>query len=165
MNLVNVAHEHLSRPIASENASPPSSVTYSILGTTLFERLNASRRQPTLQAKFEPVVVDDVVWRGNTSVYRIPALPAEMCAGHFDAFPAAPVALLMDQLAQIAERFVDRPRYIALGQISATRLCWAGDEVVLSMTRTGGGLRETRLEGQIVSDDAPVGSMQLLLRH
>lgn len=140
-------------------------VEYSILSTLLFERLNAHRRQPTSQAALEPLTVKDIEWRGNTGVYRIPALPVEMCAGHFDNFPAAPVALLMDQLAQIAERFVDRPSYIASGQVSATRLCWAGDGVTLSMTKVGGDVRETQLEGLIVSDVVPLGGMWLLLRH
>ncbi len=140
-------------------------VEYSILNTLLFERLNAHRRQPTPQVALEPMTVKDIEWRGNTGVYRIPALPASMCAGHFDDFPAAPVALLMDQLAQIAEQFVNRPSYIASGHVSATQLCWAGDEVILSMTKVGGDVRETQLEGLIASDDAPIGGMRLLLRH
>jgi hypothetical protein len=140
-------------------------VEYSILSTLLFERLNAHRQQPTSQAALEPLMVKDIEWRGNTGVYRVPALPVGMCAGHFDNFPAAPVALLMDQLAQIAERFVDRPSYIASGQVSATRLCWAGDEVTLSMTKVGGDVRETQLEGLITSGTIPIGGMQLLLRH
>lgn len=140
-------------------------VEYSILSTLLFERLNANRRQPTSQVALKPLMVSGIEWRGNTGVYRIPALPVEMCAGHFDNFPAAPVALLMDQLAQIAERFVDRPSYIASGRVSATRLCWAGDEVTLRVTKVSGDLRETQLEGLIVSDGVPTGGMQLSLRH
>lgn len=140
-------------------------VAYTILNASLFERLHAHRRQPTPPVALEPVAVEGVTWRGNTGTYRIPALPVRMCAGHFDDFPAAPVALLMDQLAQIAERFVDHPSYIAFGEVSATRLCWAGDEVVLSMTKLGGDARETQLDGLIASGDVPVGSMRLQLRH
>ena len=140
-------------------------VGYTVLPITLFERLHAARRQPTRPGVLEPLTVRDVVWKGDTGTYRIPALPAAMCAGHFDNYPAAPVALLMDQLAQIAERFVDRPSYIALGHIKATRLCWAGDEVVLSMKKLSGDPRETQLEGQIVSGDALAGEMRLTLRH
>lgn len=140
-------------------------VSYTILNALLFERLHAHRRQPTPPVALEPVVVEGVVWQGNTGIYRVPELPVRMCAGHFDDFPAAPVALLMDQLAQIAERFVDHPSYIAFGEVSATRLCWAGDEVVLSMTKLGGDARETQLEGFISSNDAAVGGMRLQLRH
>lgn len=142
-------------------------VGYSVLGTSVFERLNAAKRRPTRRGglELEPVSVGTVAWHGNTGVCRIPALPAEMCAGHFDDFPAAPVALLMDQLAQIAERFAGRPSYIASGRIGAARLCWAGDEVVLSMTRLGGDARESRLAGEIASGGLPVGTMTLLLRH
>lgn len=140
-------------------------VEYSVLSSLLFERLNAHRRRPTPQVALEPVMVKDIEWRGNTGVYQIPALPASMCAGHFDDFPAAPVALLMDQLAQIAEQFVGHPSYIASGHVSATQLCWAGDKVTLSMTKVGGDVRETQLEGLIADDDAPIGGMRLLLRH
>lgn len=140
-------------------------VGYTVLPVTLFERLHAARRQPTSSGALEPLTIRDVVWRGDTGVYRIPALPAAMCAGHFDNYPAAPVALLMDQLAQIAEQFVDRPSRIALGHIKATRLCWAGDEVILSMTKLGGNARETELEGRIVSGDALAGEMRLTLHH
>lgn len=140
-------------------------VEYTILNTILFERLHTMRRQPIVRVGLEPVIIKDIVWRGNTGSYRIPALPVKMCAGHFDNYPAAPIALLMDQLAQIAERFVERPSYIASGQIEATRLCWAGEEVKLSMTKVAGDLRETRLQGQIVSEEAIAGEMQLLLQH
>lgn len=140
-------------------------VEYSILSTLLFERLNAHGRQPTPRPTLEPLLVKDIEWHGNTGVYRISALPVGVCAGHFDNFPAAPVALLMDQLAQIAERFVDGPSYIATGQVSATRLCWAGDEVTFYMTRLGGDVCETQLEGLITSNAVPVGRMRLLLRH
>lgn len=140
-------------------------VTYTILNTSLFERLNAHRRRPTARAELEPVMVKDIKWQDNTGLYQIPALPVEMCAGHFDNFPAAPVALLMDQLAQIAERFVDRPSYIAYGQIEADRLCWAGEPVDLRMTKVSGNMLETQLQGMITSAATPVGKMQLLLRH
>lgn len=140
-------------------------VTYTILNTLLFERLNAHRRQPTPRTELEPVTVKDIRWQGNTGRYQIPTLPVEMCAGHFDDFPAAPVALLMDQLAQIAERFVNRPSYIAHGQIEADRLCWAGEAVDLSMTKVSGNVRETQLQGLIASAATPIGKMQLLLRH
>ena len=140
-------------------------VTYTILTTSLFERLNAHRRQHTPRVELKPVTVNDISWRGNTGLYQIPTLPVEMCAGHFDDFPAAPVALLMDQLAQIAEQFVDRPSFIAYGQIEADRLCWAGEPVDLSMTKVSGDMLETQLQGMITSAATPVGKMQLLLRH
>lgn len=140
-------------------------VEYTILNTLVFERLHAFRRQPTPYTHLEPVLIQTIEWHGNTGVAYLPALPVAMCAGHFDNYPAAPVALLMDQLAQIAERFVQRPSYIAWGEIEATRLCWAGETVKLSMTRLSGDLRETRLHGLIESEGDVAGEMQLLLRH
>lgn len=140
-------------------------VGYSVLSATLFERLNAPKKQPTRRGGFAPLAAQDISWGGNTGVLRIPALPAELCAGHFDGFPAAPVALLMDQLAGIGERLVGHPCHPAWGQISAARLCWAGDEVVFRVTRTGGNLRETQLEGEIMSGGEPVGEATFTLHH
>lgn len=141
-------------------------VEYTILNTMVFERLYAFRRQPTPAAvRLEPEIIRDVEWRGNTGVYRIGALPVSLCTGHFENYPAAPVALLMDGLAQIAERFVSGPSYIASGQIEATSLCWAGEEVSLSMTKLSGDLRETVLQGFVESGGATAAEMNLLLRH
>lgn len=140
-------------------------VGYSVLSATLFERLNAPRRQPTRRGAFAPLAAQDVLWQGNTGVLRIPALPVELCAGHFDGFPAAPVALLMDQLAGLGERLVGHPCHPAWGEIRADRLVWAGDEVVFRVTRTGGSPRETQLEGEITSSGEPVGQATFTLHH
>lgn len=141
-------------------------VKYSVMQPLLFERLNSFRKQATPpQTTVASVTLGDVAWHENTGTYSIAHLPVEMCAGHFDNFPAAPVALLMDLLAQIAERFVDGPSFIAEGRVRASGLCWAGSEVMFSMTRKRGTLRETELEGFIASGGATVGEMQLKLRH
>jgi hypothetical protein len=75
-------------------------VEYSILSVTLFERLNAERRRATSRLEhLKPVGEYPVQWQGETGIKMIPQVPQSACAGHFDDFPAAPVALLMDQLA------------------------------------------------------------------
>lgn len=142
-------------------------VGYSVLSATLFERLNAPRRRPTVTGVgvFAPLPVQEIVWHADTGTLRVPALPEGLCAGHFDGFSTAPVALLMDQLAGLGEAFVGRPCHPAWGQISADRLVWAGDEVVFSVTRRGGTLRESHFEGRITSGGGPVGQATFTLHH
>lgn len=87
------------------------------------------------------------------------------CGGHFNDFPAAPVALLMDQLAQVAESFVEEPSYIARGEVTAAQLCWAGEEAVFTMTKLHAHPDEAHFEGGICSNGADIETMKLWLRY
>lgn len=141
-------------------------VHYSILTPALFERLNAHRRQATPRLdKLAPVAEHPIHWDGGLGTRVIPAIPLNACSGHFDDYPAAPVALLMDQLAQVAEQAVPEPSYIARGEVTASRLCWAGEEAVFTMRKLEEGMAETQFEGDIRSQDADVGTMRLWLRY
>lgn len=141
-------------------------VRYSILAPALFTRLNAHRQRSTpCLGALTPIAEYPICWQGETGTRVIPAVPVEACSGHFDGYPAAPVALLMDQLAQVAERAVPGPSYIARGEVSASRLCWAGEEAVFTMRKLKEGAAETQFAGDIRSQDADVGTMRLWLRH
>lgn len=141
-------------------------VTYTVLTPTLFERLHAARRRatPHLDA-LQPVGDYPVRWSGDEGVRIIPRLPLTACGGHFDDFPAAPVALLMDQLAQVAESFVGQPSYIAQGEVTASHLCWAGEEAVFRMAKRHAGPDEAQFEGGIASGGSVVGTMTVHLRY
>ncbi len=141
-------------------------VNYSILPVALFERLNAHRCQvaPRLE-KLSPVAEHPTHWHEATGTRVIPAIPLEACSGHFDNYPAAPVALLMDQLAQVAEGSGAGPSYIARGEVTASRLCWAGEEAVFTMRKLGEKSEETQFEGDIRSQETEVGTMRLWLRY
>ena len=141
-------------------------VNYTVLAPTLFERLHATRRRATRRLDtLHPVGDYPVRWTGNRGVRTIPRLPLSACGGHFDDYPAAPVALLMDQLAQVAESFVGKPCYIARGEVTAAQLCWAGEEAVFSMVNLQAGPDEAQFSGGIDSNDAPVGTMKVWLRY
>lgn len=140
--------------------------TYSILKPALFERLNAHRRVPTTRSStMNPVGEYPTRWKGDTGVRTVPTLPVSACSGHFDDYPAAPVAVLMDQLAQLAERAVPGPSYIARGEVTADSLCWAGEEAVFSMTKLSDERGEAKFDGGIKSGGKDVGTMQLWLRY
>ena len=140
--------------------------TYSILKPALFERLNAHRRVPTTRSStMNPIGEYPTRWKGDTGVCTIPTLPISACSGHFDDYPAAPVAVLMDQLAQVAEHAVPQPSYIARGEVTADSLCWAGEEAVFSMTKLSDERGEAKFDGGIKSGGKDVGTMQLWLRY
>ena len=140
--------------------------TYSILKPALFERLNAHRRAPTTRSSaMNPIGEYPTRWTGDTGVCTIPNLPVSACSGHFDDYPAAPVALLMDQLAQVAERAVPHPSYIVRGEVTADSLCWAGEEAVFSMIKLSDEMGEAAFESGIKSGGKDVGTMQLWLRY
>ncbi len=139
-------------------------VEYSILPVTLFERLNAHRKRTTPKlAALKPVGDYPVQWRGDTGVKVIPHVPSSACAGHFDNFPAAPVALLMDQLAQVAERSLGKASYIARGEVTSSNLCWAGDTAIFTMTKVGQQNHESYFTGGIKGREIEVGTMKLWL--
>ena len=143
--------------------------TYSILKPALFDRLNAHRRALTVRSgAMNPIGEYPTRWTGDTGVCTVPSLPASACSGHFDNYPAAPVALLMHQLAQVAEDALPHPSYIARAEVTADSLCWAGEEAVFSMTKmtkVGDELGESRFDGGISSEGKSVGTMQLWLRY
>jgi hypothetical protein len=137
-------------------------VTYSILPVALFERLNTQRRRTTVPLEsLKPVGDYPVQWRGDTGIKIIPHVPASACAGHFDDFPAAPVALLMDQLAHIAERSLGTASYIARGEVTSANLCWAGDTATFTMLKQHQNHTETYFTGGIQSRETEVGTIKL----
>jgi hypothetical protein len=139
-------------------------VEYSILSVTLFERLNAQRKRATLRLEqLKPVGEYPVQWQGKTGIKVIPHIPLSACAGHFDDFPAAPVALLMDQLADIAERSLGKASYIVKGEVNSANLCWAGERATFTMTKLPHQGEEAYFAGGIQSKDTQVGTMKLWL--
>ncbi len=141
-------------------------VGYAVLTPTLFERLHAGRRRatPRLDA-LQPIGDYPVRWTGDQGVRTIPRLPLSACGGHFDGFPAAPVALLMDQLGQVAEHFVGGSSYATRAEVTATQLCWADEQAVFSMAKVWADPDQAYFEGGIRSTEADVGTMKLWLRY
>jgi hypothetical protein len=72
--------------------------------------------------------------RGATWAEQTFTVPEAACAGHFDGYPALPVAVLMGQLSYLAGQLVlpaEQTYRVLEGQIEAEDLCWAGETIVL----------------------------------
>jgi hypothetical protein len=139
-------------------------VEYAILPVALFERLNLKRKRITGQLdRF--TVLDDypIQWQGNTGTKIVPHLPIQACAGHFNDYPAAPVALLMDQLSRIAERSINKNCYASRAEVTSANLCWAGETTIFRMTQQTQQNHETYFTGDIQTKESSIGSMNLWL--
>ncbi len=141
-------------------------VTYSVVNPAIFARLNGDRRQNTLTTDtLRPLVGYPVSWRDNVGVCTVPNFPLGTCAGHFDEYPAAPVALLMDQLGYVVDSSLARAAYVAEVEVSADQLCWAGEEVSFTMEKCIDDSEQARFEGGIESNGTTIGTMKLRMQY
>lgn len=115
-------------------------VSYTILTATAFERLFRNYAQEVPGSAPSRTYQGDL--RGtlectpHTRRLSVTSIPESVCAGHFNTYPAMPVAALMNQLSRLAGGLVDRPYYVAEGSVSADDLLWAGSEAVFEVRRT-----------------------------
>lgn len=124
---------------------------YTILTEATFYRLFQKRCLPTcehtdpyrnlLQVPYER----GPDWAGQ----KIPSLPVEACAGHFESYPALPVAVLMGQLSYLAGQLVadvPQPFRVVKGVVEADTLLWAREPVCFRADRiaSSGALQQYR---------------------
>ena len=69
----------------------------------------------------------EFVMRGQTATLTLECVPQEACAGHFEQYPAMPVAVLMGQLGLVAAAHFAAPYRVASATMSAQDFCWAGE--------------------------------------
>lgn len=115
-------------------------LSYAVLTEATFGRLFQQRSAATPDVTATPY--DKLLARpytgGESWREQRFSVPAAACAGHFEDYPALPVAVLMGQLAYLAGRELAEAglRYRVLeGQIEASDLCWAGEEIALRAER------------------------------
>lgn len=142
-------------------------VLYTILTDSAFSRLFRSRHQPgfgdELQTELATLPRSGLSRQGEGLVQQIDRVPEHACAGHFDGYPAMPVAILMGQLAQLAGQTLESGFYVARAQVQARDFCWAGESarfVVQPVMQTGG---QVVFECEAQSNDRTVGQMRLFL--
>lgn len=113
-------------------------VTYTILSEASFTRLFRSKHVPefaglSLSRMPEPpsgaIVVD-----GQKATLTLERVPMEACAGHFEHYPAMPVAVLMGQLGLVAAAHYGEPYRVAAATMSAQDFCWAGEQARFEVT-------------------------------
>ena len=143
-------------------------LSYTVLTEPTFYRLFQQKRLPAyaeqnpyrtlLQAPYE---------RGSDwAEQAIPRLPAEACAGHFESYPALPVAVLMGQLSYLAGQVVadePRPFRVVKGEVEADTLLWANEPVRFRAERVAdnGSLQQYRCAA--FSRDKEVAKMNVWL--
>jgi hypothetical protein len=143
-------------------------IDYAILTEATFERLFRSKAQPSpsRSSPYGHLLSEDYQRGADWLEQRIDAVPVAACAGHFEGYPALPVAVLMGQLSYLAGRLVDdepRPFRVVRGSVSADDLAWAGEAVhfCVRRTRRESAVREFACEA--FASGRPVGHMALTL--
>lgn len=148
-------------------------LSYAVLPAPSFERLFRHRGQftPPVPSPYGRLLVEDFLQGSDWAEQRIEQLGAEACAGHFENFPALPVAVLMGQLSYLAGQLASQGRHpfrVLRGSIEADDLAWAGEPTRFLVRRgnseaAGGGQEGERYECSAFSDERRVGSMTLWL--
>lgn len=142
-------------------------VAYTVLTAPAFERLFRDRAQPTStvptpgDAGYDGELTGVLERTPDTLRLRVAAIPLEVCAGHFDGFPAMPVAVLMSQLSRLAGGLMNGPYHVTAGLIEADDLLWAGSEAIFEAKRVFERGREHRFRCLTYSGGYIKGKMEL----
>jgi hypothetical protein len=142
-------------------------VAYTVLTAPAFERLFRDRAQPTptahapCDAGYYGELTGVLERAPDTLRLRVAAVPLEVCAGHFDGYPAMPVAVLMSQLSRLAGGLMGGPYHVTAGLIEADDLLWAGSEAVFEAKRVFQRGREHRFRCLTYSGGRIKGQMDL----
>jgi hypothetical protein len=107
-------------------------VTYTLMNEGAFQRLFRSKHVPSFTSLTHDRMPDPPMGvfstDANTTTLILDRVPVDACAGHFDGFPAMPVAVLMGQLGLVAGRNYQRPYWVEAATMTALeeRGCYAG---------------------------------------
>lgn len=119
-------------------------VTYTILSEASFTRLFRSKYVPAdggaTGGRMPEPPTGDIIMRGQTATMTLECVPRDACAGHFEHFPAMPVAVLMGQLGVVAATQFPGPYRVAAAVMSARDFCWAGERACFEVTPRGDGV-------------------------
>lgn len=140
-------------------------VTYTILTASAFERLFAERARPLhgpAPQHYEGTLEGTLEQASNVRRLTVPAVPLRVCAGHFDGYPAMPVATLMSQLSQLAGEMMGTPYIISRTYVAADDLLWAGSEAVFEVRRTGQQGGEHHFRGSVTSQGVSKGAVEMV---
>jgi hypothetical protein len=146
-------------------------VEYTVLAPKMFTRFNPPIDLDAVEAAAAAAGTPNEVERRPGGI-RVDAgpIPAEMCAGHFPDYPAAPVAIVMGHLceaaglAMIDHLGLDDHRYrIEEGHVEATGLARAGQRLVLDATYVKPVRGGHELGGQALADGEVVGEVVVVM--
>ena len=146
---------------------------YTILTESAFQRLFRSRARPTpdVPSPYGTLLVEGWEGAADRAEQVVDEVPASACVGHFDGYPALPVAVLMGQLSYLAGRLHGgsrRPYRVVRGEVAASDLAWAGERATFRAWRDGEGGAPLvdgtpRYRCEALAGDRRVGGMTLWL--
>lgn len=145
-------------------------IDYTVLTEPAFERLFRIYSQPTPAATspYGALLTTDWTRDGSGVEQVVDRLPVEACVGHFEGYPALPVAVLMGQLSYLAGRLHGGSYRVVRGEVEASDLVWAGERAVFRAAYAGtGGHRDAegakRYRCEAFAGDRQVAAMTLWL--
>ena len=116
-------------------------IDYTVLTDSAFERLFRIRGKSTPFAPSPYGSLLSTAWHGTTDCAEqvVEAVQVNACEGHFEGFPALPVAVLMGQLSYLAGRVHGGSFRVVRGEVEASDLVWAGERALFRAARVGQG--------------------------
>lgn len=144
-------------------------VIYTILTEAAFERLFRSRRleTPTFET-FGQVPLGAIERDGDAWIRRVESVTLESCAGHFQNYPAMPVAVLMHQLKNLAGHAMTsgQGRFrVVRADVEAADFCWAGEAVSFSVTPRSEGTAQMTFDCTVTATDRRAANMVVTLER
>lgn len=145
-------------------------VVYTILAEAAFERLFRSRRMETPDfERFGQVPLGAVERDGDAWIRRVQSVTLESCAGHFQNYPAMPVAVLMHQLKNLAGHAMlngDTGQFrVVRADVEAADFCWAGETVTFSVTPEAQSERQMTFGCTVTANDRRAANMVVTLER
>ncbi len=113
------------------------SIDYTVLTENAFAWMFRSRQQLGVQTPgYDAELAGSWRYGQDDITFSVPEIPLAVCSGHFDAYPALPVAVLMSYLVRLGGRLVGGPYRSVYGEMKADDLCWASAGVRFEVERT-----------------------------
>ncbi len=145
-------------------------VVYTILAEAAFERLFRNRRLDTPDfERFGQVPLGAVERDGDTWIRRVESVTLESCAGHFQNYPAMPVAVLMHQLKNLAGHAMLKGQpgqfRVVRADVEAADFCWAGEAVTFSVTPQAQTERQMTFGCTVTANDRNAANMVVTLER
>jgi len=142
-------------------------VLYTVLPDNAFARLFRSRHRPGFgrqpQPQLAPLPPGQLSREGGRLIQQVGRVPESACAGHFEGYPAMPVALLMGQLARLAGQALEGPFRVAQARVQARDFCWADESARFMVEPATLAASQVVFHCEAQANDRTVGQMQLFL--
>lgn len=136
------------------------SIDYTVLTENAFAWMFRSNQQLGVQTSgYDAELAGTWRYGQDDITFSVPKIPLAVCSGHFDAYPALPVAVLMSYLVRLGGRLVGGPYRSVYGEVKADDLCWAGAGVRFEVERTHCEGDLHHFKGFAISDEIIKGDM------